>query len=214
MLLELKNIEMKYPKSSRQVLQNVSMTADESFFVTVTGASGSGKSTLLAIAGGYLKPQSGSILYQGKDLYSLKEKDIANLHAFEISYVPQSNAMFKKYTIEENILMHSSLTDKIDGYENKKRRASEISAGLQIENLLQRYPFELSGGELKRASIARALINEPKLIIADEPTTGLDKDTGKVILDYLLEFSDKGNCVIIATHDENALKYSNKNVSL
>ena len=154
------------------------------------------------------------MIYKEKDLYTLKEKEISKLHAFEIGYVPQSNAMFKKYTIEENILMYTSLTENSEGYEDKKKKASQIAEGLQIENLLQRHPFELSGGELKRVSIARALINEPKLLISDEPTTGLDKDTGKVILDYLAEYVGKGNCVIIATHDENALKYSNKNVSL
>lgn len=214
MLLELKDIGMKYPKSDRQVLKNVNLFADESFFITVTGASGSGKSTLLAIAGGYLKPESGKVIYKEKDLYSLKEKDISKLHAFEIGYVPQSNAMFKKYTIEENILMYSSLTENRDGYEDKKKKALETAEGLQIDNLLQRYPFELSGGELKRVSIARALINEPKILISDEPTTGLDKDTGKVILDYLSEYAGKGNCVIIATHDEKAVEYSDKTISL
>ena len=119
MLLELRDIGMKYPKSDRQVLQNVNLLADEGFFVTVTGASGSGKSTLLAISGGYLKPESGNVIYKEKDLYTLKEKEISKLHAFEIGYVPQSNAMFKKYTIEENILMYTSLTENSEGYEDK-----------------------------------------------------------------------------------------------
>ena len=161
MLLEVKGIEMTYPKSDRKIFENISLELESGSFTAVTGPSGSGKSTLLANAGGYLKPTGGKVIFENEDLYKLNDKRISEIHVNSIGYVPQSNAMFKKFSVLENILMYSELKDTKEKYEEKKKRAEEISAKLKIDFLLKRYPYELSGGELKRVSIARALINNP-----------------------------------------------------
>ena len=214
MLLEVKGIEMTYPKSDRKIFENISLELESGSFTAVTGPSGSGKSTLLANAGGYLKPTGGKVIFENEDLYKLNDKRISEIHVNSIGYVPQSNAMFKKFSVLENILMYSELKDTKEKYEEKKKRAEEISAKLKIDFLLKRYPYELSGGELKRVSIARALINNPVILIADEPTTGLDKETGKIILDFLSEYRLKKNAVLLPTHDEEAIKYADKNIHL
>lgn len=214
MLLEVKGIEMTYPKSDRKIFENISLELESGSFTAVTGPSGSGKSTLLANAGGYLKPTAGKVIFENEDLYELDDKRISEIHASLIGYVPQSNAMFKKFSVLENILMYSELKDTKEKYEEKKKRAEEIAAKLKIDFLLKRYPYELSGGELKRVSIARALINNPVILIADEPTTGLDKETGKIILDFLSDYRLKKNAVLLATHDDEAIKYADKNIHL
>ncbi|MCR4648207.1 MAG: ATP-binding cassette domain-containing protein [Lachnospiraceae bacterium] len=212
MLLEVKGIEMTYPKSDRKIFENISLELDEGSFTAVTGPSGSGKSTFLANAGGYLKPTAGKVIFENEDLYELNDKRISEIHANSIGYVPQSNAMFKKFNVLENILMYSELKDAKGSFEEKKKRAGEIAEKLKIDFLLKRYPYELSGGELKRVSIARALINSPKILIADEPTTGLDRETGKIILDFLSDYRSEKNAVLLATHDDEVLKYADKNV--
>ena len=214
MLLEVKEIEMTYPKSDRKIFENISIELEKGSFTVVTGPSGSGKSTLLANAGGYLKPTAGKVIFENEDLYELNDKRISEIHSNSIGYVPQSNAMFKKFNVMENILMYSELKDIKEKYEEKKKRAEEITKKLKIDFLLKRYPYELSGGELKRVSIARALINNPVILIADEPTTGLDKETGKIILDFLSDYRSKKNAVLLATHDEEAIKYADKNINL
>ena len=214
MLLEVKEIKMNYPKSDRIVFENISLEIGRNSFTVIMGPSGSGKSTLLANAGGYLKPTAGKVIFENEDLYELNDKRISQIHATSIGYVPQSNAMFKKLSVLENILMYSELKDIKEKYEVKKKRAEEIAEKLKIDFLLKRYPYELSGGELKRVSIARAMINNPKILIADEPTTGLDKETGKIILDYLSEYKLEGNAVLLATHDDEALKYADKHIKL
>ncbi len=214
MLLEVKEIEMTYPKSDRKIFENISIELEKGSFTVVTGPSGSGKSTLLANAGGYLKPTAGKVIFENEDLYELSDKRISEIHSNSIGYVPQSNAMFKKFNVMENILMYSELKDIKEKYEEKKKRAEEITKKLKIDFLLKRYPYELSGGELKRVSIARALINNPVILIADEPTTGLDKETGKIILDFLSDYRAKKNAVILATHDEEAINYADKNINL
>ena len=214
MLLEVKEIDMTYPKSDRKIFENISIELEKGSFTVVTGPSGSGKSTLLANAGGYLKPTAGKVIFENEDLYELNDKRISEIHSNSIGYVPQSNAMFKKFNVMENILMYSELKDIKEKYEEKKKRAEEITKKLKIDFLLKRYPYELSGGELKRVSIARALINNPVILIADEPTTGLDKETGKIILDFLSDYRSKKNAVLLATHDEEAIKYADKNINL
>ena len=147
MLLEVKEIEMTYPKSDRKIFENISIELEKGSFTVVTGPSGSGKSTLLANAGGYLKPTAGKVIFENEDLYELNDKRISEIHSNSIGYVPQSNAMFKKFNVMENILMYSELKDIKEKYEEKKKRAEEITKKLKIDFLLKRYPYELSGGE-------------------------------------------------------------------
>ena len=170
------------------------------------GPSGSGKSTLLACMSGILKPHHGKVIWNDKSIYELKDKELSQIHGKEISYVSQSNIFLKEYTINENILLPYNIDIR-----NKEwlEKAKSILEKFRINQLGNNYPEQLSGGELKRASIARAILMSPKVIIADEPTTGLDKETADIILDYLDKLAQKEKIVIIATHDENVKKYCN-----
>ncbi len=216
-MLEGRNIGKQYKKGSRIVLEEVDFSLHKQDFFVVTGASGSGKSTLLAIAGGYLKPTTGEVIFQGKNLYALRDKTLSALHNQTIGYVPQSNVLLKGYTVLENVLAPYFLGTGKDSDEKRnqvKERALELLEALQIKNLSQSYGYELSGGEQKRVSLARALLGEPELLIADEPTTGLDKDTAILIADYLDAYVKKGKTVFVATHDELVMGYGNRGLQL
>ena len=207
MNIELENIGKKYSSKGRTVLDNVSLSIRNKKCVVLYGASGSGKSTLLAILGGYLRPSSGSVSYDGKDIASISDEELAGIHSEHIAYVPQENVMLKNMTVIENILLPLRFNKKEYVREDVERYVDEFAQKLKIAELKDRYPYELSGGELKRVAIVRALVGQPEVLIADEPTAGLDRETSEIILKFISEYADKGNTVFIASHDELARQY-------
>lgn len=206
-ILEAKNLNMSYKNNQKIILKDVNLKFEEGDYVAIMGESGSGKSTLLACLAGILKPGSGEVIWQDKDLYKLNDLQLSKLHRNTISYVPQSNVFLKEYSILENLLFPYMETGEIEGKHEKK--AIELLEALKIKEMRDRFPYELSGGELKRASIARALIMNPEVIVFDEPTTGLDNKTGEIILSFLSYYALKGNIVIIASHDQKVMNYTN-----
>ena len=212
-MLTAKKISKSYTKNRRRILDSFEITIDEGEFVAVMGESGSGKSTLLAVLAGILSPEAGQVLLDGEDLYSLPDEKLAEVHRNKIGYVPQSNFFLKNYTILENIVepflasAEKTETELIE-------KAKEHLADLGISNLADRFPHELSGGELKRAAIARALLSDPVLLIADEPTTGLDSSTGNIILSHLSAYAQGGNSVLVATHDDHVKQYAGRIVDI
>ena len=207
-ILEAKNLNMSYKNNQKIILKDVNLKFEEGDYVAIMGESGSGKSTLLACLAGILKPGSGEVIWQDKDLYKLNDLQLSKLHRNTISYVPQSNVFLKEYSILENLLFPYIETGEIE--EKHEKRAGELLEALKIKEMRDRFPYELSGGELKRASIARALIMDPEVIVFDEPTTGLDNKTGEIILSFLSYYALKGNLVIIASHDQKVMNYSNR----
>lgn len=207
-ILEAKNLNMSYKNNQKIILKDVNLKFEEGDYVAIMGESGSGKSTLLACLAGILKPESGEVIWQDKDLYKLNDLQLSKLHRNTISYVPQSNVFLKEYSILENLLFPYMETGEIE--EKHEKRAGELLEELKIKEMRDRFPYELSGGELKRASIARALIMDPEVIVFDEPTTGLDNKTGEIILSFLSYYALKGNLVIIASHDQKVMNYSNR----
>ncbi len=207
-ILEAKNLNMSYKNNQKIILKDVNLKFEEGDYVAIMGESGSGKSTLLACLAGTLKPGSGEVIWQDKDLYKLNDLQLSKLHRNTISYVPQSNVFLKEYSILENLLFPYMETGEIE--EKHEKRAGELLEALKIKEMRDRFPYELSGGELKRASIARALIMDPEVIVFDEPTTGLDNKTGEIILSFLSYYALKGNLVIIASHDQKVMNYSNR----
>lgn len=207
-ILEAKNLNMSYKNNQKIILKDVNLKFEEGDYVAIMGESGIGKSTLLACLAGILKPESGEVIWQDKDLYKLNDLQLSKLHRNTISYVPQSNVFLKEYSILENLLFPYMETGEIE--EKHEKRAGELLEALKIKEMRDRFPYELSGGELKRASIARALIMNPEVIVFDEPTTGLDNKTGEIILSFLSYYALKGNLVIIASHDQKVMNYSNR----
>ncbi len=206
-MLIAEGISKSYKSGRRKILDSLEISIDEGEFIAVMGESGSGKSTLLAVLAGILDPDLGQVLFEGKDLYKLSDEELSDIHKRRIGYVPQSNFFLKNYTILENIVepfLAGSSEERIE-YEEKAKRHLE---NLGIGDLSDRFPHELSGGELKRAAIARALLTEPVLLIADEPTTGLDSGTGRIILEYLSEYVYSGHAVLVATHDDHVKEYA------
>jgi ABC-type lipoprotein export system ATPase subunit len=207
-ILEAKNLNMSYKNNQKIILKDVNLKFEEGDYVAIMGESGSGKSTMLACLAGILKPESGEVIWQDKDLYKLNDLQLSKLHRNTISYVPQSNVFLKEYSILENLLFPYMETGKIE--EKHEKKAVELLEALKIKEMRDRFSYELSGGELKRASIARALIMDPEVIVFDEPTTGLDNKTGEIILSFLSYYAQKGNLVIIASHDQKVMDYSNR----
>ncbi len=200
------NVGMKF--KNRVILDNQNITFQSGKLTVITGPSGSGKSTLLAILGGYMKPTIGHVKIGEKDITGLKEKELALLHANNIGYLPQWNVMLKKSSVLENVILPAIINDEKKHEGEYLEKAIEHLNALGIEEQKDNYPYELSGGELKRASLARALIMEPDILIADEPTTGLDAVTATRILEYMADYTARGKTVIIATHDDKAHDYA------
>lgn len=212
-MLTAKKISKSYTQKRRKILDSLEITIDEGEFVAVMGESGSGKSTLLAVLAGILSPDEGQVLFEGEDLYSLSDEKLADVHRNKIGYVPQSNFFLKNYTILENIV-EAFLSSKEKTEEKLTEKAKSYLTDLGISDLADRFPHELSGGELKRAAIVRALLSSPVLLIADEPTTGLDSNTGNIILSYLSGYAKSGNSVLVATHDDHVKEYADRIVDI
>lgn len=208
-MLSAEKISKRYNNNRRQILDSIDLTLDEGEFVAIMGESGSGKSTLLAILAGILLPEEGQVLFDGKDLYSLSDAELSEVHRKKIGYVPQSNFFLKNYTILENIVEPFVNTNDADPEELSEKALSHLDR-LGIKDLADRYPHELSGGEQKRVALVRALLTDPRLLIADEPTTGLDSETGKIILQYLSDYVASGHSVLVATHDEQVKEYADR----
>lgn len=214
MMLKTIDLGMTYPSSDRILFDKINLNIKRKDLFCITGPSGSGKSTLLAILGGYLKPVKGEVWYCGKELGKLNDEELSQLHRTEIGYVPQSNVMLKRYTVLENIMTPYMIGGSCERETDLKSRASKYLERLGLDTMGDRYPHELSGGELKRVSIARAVLIKPRILIADEPTTGLDGKTSDIIMTFLREYVSDSSAVIIATHDENAIKYSTSRMAL
>jgi ABC-type lipoprotein export system ATPase subunit len=214
MLLTVEGVSKQYKNNSQFVLENISFSIEEKDFFVITGASGSGKSTLLAILGGYQRPTAGTVKLQDKDIFAIKDSELSKLHGSVLAYVPQSNIMLKRYTVLQNVMLPYQFSSvKIEKNEVEEKARIHLKA-LGIDVLSDRYPYELSGGELKRASLARAMLYEPELIIADEPTSGLDAKNAEIISNYLYEYSKNGKTVAVATHDELVKSYGNRKIEL
>ena len=205
-MLSAENVSRSYKKNRRKVLDNLNFSVKAGEFCAVMGASGSGKSTLLAVMAGLLKPDEGKVRYENEDIYAMPDRELSVLHREKIAYVPQSNIFLKNRTVLENIV--SPYFE--NGEKGLKEKAEKLLERFKIAELADSFPHELSGGEQKRASLVRAMLNDPEILIADEPTTGLDSKTGKLILEILAEYAEGGRTVIAATHDAQASDFVGK----
>lgn len=197
-MIELKNICKSY--GSLQVLRNVNIQVNEHEIVTIVGPSGAGKTTLLQIAGSLDRPDSGEVLYDGLDIAQLKDTKLSEFRNRNIGFIFQFHQLLPEFTAVENVAMPAL----ISGISKKKaiEKASELLNMLGLSERLRHKPFEMSGGERQRTAIARALINDPKVVFADEPTGSLDSRNRDDIRSLIADLRDRlQQTFVIVTHD-------------
>ena len=211
-LLEVKHIRKDFVSGSRTVkaLDDVCCSINAGEMVAVTGPSGAGKSTLLQICAGLMKPSSGSVFFDGTDLYKMSDDDFAKYRRNHISYVFQHFNLIPMLTARENIALPSLMND----IKPDEDALLGITDSLGITARLEHFPGELSGGEQQRVAIARALINNPRCIFADEPTGNLDKGSSKDVMDMFARLNAAGRTIIIVTHDPDVAAYCTRRITV
>lgn len=200
-ILEVKELTKIYGRGDNQViaLDHVSFQVKKGEFVAIVGASGSGKSTLMNLIGGIDRPSAGSVVIEGKEIFSMNESELAIFRRRNIGIVYQFYNLIPNLTVDENIML-PCLLDKRKPDHKKLERIVEMTG---LSHRRTHLPGELSGGQQQRVSVGRALINDPAFILADEPTGNLDSKAGREIIDLLLAANQKAKqTLILITHDE------------
>lgn len=205
-ILEVKNVKKIYKTrlggATVEALRNVSFTVEEGDYVAIMGESGSGKTTLLNILAALDHPTAGTVLLDGQDFSRLKESHAAEYRRNELGFVFQDFNLLDTFTIEDNIYLPLVLSG--EKYAVMQQRIHPLAERLGIEELLQKYPYEVSGGQKQRAAVARALITEPKLLLADEPTGALDSKASDELLRLFKEINRSGQTILMVTHSTRA----------
>jgi len=211
-MLELKNISKSY--GDQLILNDVSFEVKEKELVSILGPSGSGKSTLLQIIGLLNPADSGSILLDNIECTTLNEKELIAFRNRKMGFVFQFHNLLGEFTCEENIKMPLLIREK-SLIEDQLELFDKIINKLSISDLIKKYPSQLSGGEQQRVAVARALINQPKILLADEPTGNLDNKNAVNLYELFLELKeDWKQCIIMVTHNENLTKQSDQIIYL
>ncbi len=205
MLLELENIEKKYDtpsgKASLTVLRNISLTIEYGEAIAVVGPSGSGKSTLLNIIGALDRPTSGSVVFDGKNLAEMSDDELAHIRNTEIGFIFQLHHLLPQCTVLENVLIPTIVHNKNNKHEELRNRAETLLEKVGLKNHLDYFPARLSGGEQQRVAVVRALINHPKLLLADEPTGSLDQTSANHLGQLLIDLNKAEQVtLIVVTH--------------
>ena len=207
-IIKTENLSKSFKRGSNTLfaVKNVNFTLKEGDFVNIIGRSGSGKSTFLNLLSGLLKPTEGKIFAKGKNISDFSDREISKYRNEIIGFVPQSLGTLPNLNVLENVSLPYYLFKRDDSAYEK---AAMLLDEMGILHLKDDFPKNLSGGELKRVLIARSMINSPELLILDEPTSDLDKNTTMEIMDLLKKINSKGTALIIVTHELDILKYGN-----
>ncbi|HJI47419.1 MAG TPA: ABC transporter ATP-binding protein [Oscillospiraceae bacterium] len=191
-----------------EALRNVNFTVEEGEYVAVMGESGSGKTTLLNILAALDKPTNGNVVLDGKDLSKIKEKDVAAFRRDNLGFVFQDFNLLDTFTLEDNIYLPLVLAGK--NYKEMSGKLETVAKKLGILPLLKKYPYEVSGGQKQRAAVARAIITNPKLILADEPTGALDSKATDELLRLFSDINSTGQTIVMVTHSLKAASSANR----
>jgi putative ABC transport system ATP-binding protein len=215
MLLQLKKVTKIFHLDKVQIkaLENVSLEIKRGNFIAIQGASGSGKSTLMHILGCLDTPTSGEVIFEDKDVSRLNESELAKIRNQKIGFVFQSFNLLPRTTALDNVVL-PLVYARLDNPEREKIVAKKILKLLGLEKRINHFPSQLSGGEQQRVAIARALVNNPSIILADEPTGNVDSRAGKEIMEILRELNEKGNTIVVVTHDPQIAKYAKKTIRI
>lgn len=205
-LLEAKNIRKVYATrfggNQVQALTDVSFTVDEGEYVAIMGESGSGKTTLLNILAALDRPTSGTVLLDGKDISAIRENQLAAFRRDQLGFVFQDFNLLDTFSLKDNILLPLVLQGM--NWREMGANLLPIANQLRIANLLEKYPYEVSGGQKQRAAVCRALITHPRLILADEPTGALDSRATDALLDVFQQINQTGQTLLMVTHSVKA----------
>ena len=209
-LLDVRNIKKVYATRGNKTtaLNGVDFKVSEGEFVAIMGESGSGKTTLLNILAALDRPTDGDVYLKGKSLREIKEKDITVFRRENLGFVFQEFDLLANFNNQDNILLPLVLANF--KYQDMMERLMPIAKALGIEGLLKKYPYEISGGQKQRVAVARALINRPKLILADEPTGALDSRSSDELLGIFEKINQSGQTILMVTHSVKAASYASR----
>lgn len=191
-----------------QALSNVSFSVEQGEYVAIMGESGSGKTTLLNILAALDKPTSGKVLLNDIDLSQIKEKEIASFRRDNLGFVFQDFNLLDTFSIKDNILLPLVLAKK--SVNEMEQKLNPIARRLGISDLLEKYPYEVSGGQKQRAAVARALITQPQIILADEPTGALDSKSTDSLLDVFSGINKDGQTILMVTHSTKVASHAGR----
>jgi putative ABC transport system ATP-binding protein len=213
-LIEIQNVRKQYSSGEEVVeaLSGVDISIEAGEFITIMGQSGSGKSTLLSVLGGMNHPTSGDVEMAGVKLYQLPGEDLADFRAQNLGFVFQSFNLISYLTAIENVMLPLAIVKMSTA--SKKTAARQVLERVGLGSKLDRLPNQLSGGEQERVAIARAIVNNPHILLADEPTGNLDSRTSEEIMALFRELNDSGQTVVMVTHNPENGSYANRTIHL
>mgnify|MGYP000866756265 CR=1 FL=1 len=211
-LLNVRNLKKIYTTrfggNQVEALSNISFSLEEGEYVAIMGESGSGKTTLLNILASLDKPTSGEVLLKGKNIISMKEARLAEFRREHLGFVFQDFNLLDTFSLEDNIFLPLVLSGK--SHKDMKNRLIPIAKNLEIDKLLKKFPYEVSGGEKQRAAVARALITNPEIILADEPTGALDSKATGHLLEIFSKINKTGQTILMVTHSTKAASHAER----
>ncbi|MDR2966191.1 MAG: ABC transporter ATP-binding protein [Treponema sp.] len=208
-LLEVRDIVKNYVSGTEtlKILQGINLTVEQGKTAAISGKSGSGKSTLLNIIGGLDRADEGSVFIQGEDITNLDEKEMSIYRSRKVGFIFQFHYLLKDFTALENIMLPAYIA----GVKKKDvlEMAKSLLADVKLEDRAGHFPSQLSGGERQRVAVARSMVNDPDLILADEPTGNLDPQNSEIVTQLLFSSAQKrGKTLIVVTHDERVASYA------
>ena len=210
-MIEVKNIHKSF--GTLEVLKGVNLTVEKGEIVSIIGKSGAGKTTLLQIIGTLDKPNSGSVVIDGVDVFALKEKELANFRNRHIGFIFQFHQLLPEFNALENVMMPALIARQPE--KEAEARATQLLSELGLSERLKHKPNELSGGEKQRVAAARAMMMSPDVILADEPSGSLDESNKKELHKLLLQMREQyGQTIIIVTHDKELAEISNRVIEI
>ena len=205
-MIQVEHVTKQFTRNDRDfdAVHDVSLEVKKGEFAAITGHSGSGKTTLFNMMAGLTAPLSGKIYIGGSEITGMKENEKAVFRSQNMGYVLQGQSLLNNFTIFDNICMPAYLSSQVKEF---KERAMELLRQIGLEEFAGEYPANLSGGEIRRVAIVRALLNQPKVILADEPTSNLDPENSHKVMQMLKDISRSGTTVVLSTHELEYLSY-------
>ncbi len=212
-MLEVLDVRKHYdhPSGKIQVLKGIDLKINEGDVVAIVGPSGAGKSTLMHIMGGLDHPAHGQVIFEGQNIYKINEHKRAEIRNRKMGFIFQFYHLLPEFTALENVILPALVDKNVKSMDSVKAKAILLLDKVGLSQRAEHKPHELSGGEQQRVAIARALINEPKVIFCDEPTGNLDSESGKGVIDLLMNLNKNNKqTLVIVTHDEQIAKSSHR----